>query len=819
MSRIQLSTSVFAGALLLLLLSTPNFAQQVVPSAEPPQSVISLAPAPRPQGQILARNPGDATFGRAPATYHVFAAASVGKDAGVEALTLNFAGETRLTRIESKNKDFVIEAGGTCHEGNIYSRGGSCSLLVRFNPQGPGHRLGFINVSHTADAKPMSFGLTGNGYSPVVSFTPSQITTVAGTVASGTGTIKSATNMAMDGGDIVYIADIGNNIIKEMDSSGIINTISPAFATPASLAVDSLGILYSANVKGSTYYFSDYTPWGGQSAYGYAYAPGSCTPSAPCALSAVGMSSPASISMDAYDDLFFEEATKGAAEMPVTNISGGTGILNLWYLRNQYLYASSTPASFAVDAAGNLYNSYNFSTTTCFLMEESLYSAEYSPTANRVAGGTMCGFTGDGGQARGAQISSKIGQIAFDAAGNLYFADTGNQRVRRIDALTGIINTIAGNGTAGYGGDSIGATQANLSNPSGVAVDSQGQVYILSNAPTAGPTQVLRKVGTTGRWYHGALPIGSSSPTKVFTVANTGNETLTLAGNYWGGTNVSDFHIDAAHTTCSIVAGATLMAGRSCNIGIGFKPSAFGARSAALHLLDNTVTGDNVISLSGIGQAAPTMTITSPTAGTSVKAGTTVTFTVNVTASSTPKPTGSVNFKVNGTSIGTVTLNASGSASHTFSEPTANTYALEADYNGDSYYTAAVKTQSLTVAAVKLPAMVSLVPAVNPLSVCGGVSFSVQVSSVSGAGPTGSVQLMSGTSTLTSADLTNGAAVLSAGALASGTHSFTANYSGDSLHAPATSALVTVTVPSTTVRGPGLNQGGAQVAELACHQP
>src|SRR3974390_860332 len=115
MSRLQLQPSVYAGMVLctFLLAPTPNFAQEIVRPPEPPQSVISLASTPRPQGQILARRPGDATFEHVPANYHVFAAASVGEDAGVEALTLNFASETKLTRIESKNKDFVVESGGT----------------------------------------------------------------------------------------------------------------------------------------------------------------------------------------------------------------------------------------------------------------------------------------------------------------------------------------------------------------------------------------------------------------------------------------------------------------------------------------------------------------------------------------------------------------------------------------------------------------------------------------------------------------------------------------------------------------------------------
>jgi hypothetical protein len=779
-----------------LLASTPSFAQQIVRTPEPPQSIISLASAPRPQGQIVARHTGDANFEHVPANYHVFAAASVGEDAGVEALTLSFAAETKLTRIQSKNKDFVIEPGGTCHEGNSYGRGDSCTLLVRFNPQGPGHRLGFINVTNSAEASPMSFGLTGNGYAPVVSFTPSEIYTVASTVSSGTGLIKSATNMAIDGGDIIYIADIGNNKIQEIDSTGALNTLNIAFSTPAALAVDNAGIIYSTNVPSSTYYFSDFTPWGVQTAFGYTYTSTSCTVSAPCAFSTVGMSNPANVSIDNSDNLFMLEGTTGSAEMPVSNLGAGTGTLNLWHLKNQFAYASGGPGSFAVDQWGDLFTDYTYTpNSTCVIYEENLYNAEYSPTATRVAGGLKCGFSGDGGQARSAEISTKIGQIAFDIAGNMYFADAGNQRVRRIDASTGVINTIAGNGTAGATGDQGPATNATLSSPTGVAVDSQGQVYILSNAPSAGPTQKLRKVGINGNWLYPDQLKSTPSAAKVFNVANTGNSPLTLSANaFFTGSYLNDFSIDPLTTSCVLTAGAVLPAGRSCNIGIVFKPTGGGFRHANLLLLDNSVTGSNVINVGGNGTLpAPSMSITSPSSGSSTKTGTTVTFAVKVTSSSSPAPTGTVTFKVNGSTIGSpVTLSVSGTASTTFSEPSANTYTLSAVYSGDSNYTTATVSESLIVTTIKLPVSVNLVPTASPMSSCGAASFSVRVSSASGAGPTGQVQLKSGSSSLASATLKNGAATLSAAGLAPGPHSFVAAYSGDSLHDAATSASITV---------------------------
>ena len=89
-------------------------------------------------------------------------------------------------------------------------------------------------------------------------------------------------------------------------------------------------------------------------------------------------------------------------------------------------------------------------------------------------------FAGDGGQAKGAYLSQPY-DVASDAAGNLYIADTANQRVRFIDAVSGKISTIAGNGTQGFSGDGGLATAAELSNPEAVAVDSAGTVLYIAD--------------------------------------------------------------------------------------------------------------------------------------------------------------------------------------------------------------------------------------------------------------------------------------------------------------------------------------------------
>ena len=94
-----------------------------------------------------------------------------------------------------------------------------------------------------------------------------------------------------------------------------------------------------------------------------------------------------------------------------------------------------------------------------------------------VAGDGGIGFCGDGGPARAAFLRRPAG-LALDATGNVYIADTGNNRVRRVDAATGTIVTVAGDGSAGYAGDGGPAVRAALDRPRAVAVDSEGRILI-----------------------------------------------------------------------------------------------------------------------------------------------------------------------------------------------------------------------------------------------------------------------------------------------------------------------------------------------------
>src|SRR5438477_2156499 len=87
------------------------------------------------------------------------------------------------------------------------------------------------------------------------------------------------------------------------------------------------------------------------------------------------------------------------------------------------------------------------------------------------------GFAGDGGPAQAALLNGPF-DVAFDRAGNLCFSDTFNHRIRRVDARSGGITTVAGNGEPGYSGDGGPAMRASLNEPYGIAIDRAGNIFV-----------------------------------------------------------------------------------------------------------------------------------------------------------------------------------------------------------------------------------------------------------------------------------------------------------------------------------------------------
>ncbi|HXB13427.1 MAG TPA: T9SS type A sorting domain-containing protein [Bacteroidia bacterium] len=141
------------------------------------------------------------------------------------------------------------------------------------------------------------------------------------------------------------------------------------------------------------------------------------------------------------------------------------------------------PYGMVSDASGNIY--------IADYGNNVIRKVNTSGIISTIAGNGFAGYSGDGGQATTAEMNGPF-NVKLDVSGNIYISDLNNNRIRKVD-VSGIITTIAGNGSAGFSGDGGQATAAELFNPTGLAIDGSGNIYIADAA-----NDRVRKINPSG---------------------------------------------------------------------------------------------------------------------------------------------------------------------------------------------------------------------------------------------------------------------------------------------------------------------------------
>jgi len=266
------------------------------------------------------------------------------------------------------------------------------------------------------------------------------ITLVAGTGATGytgdggqatSATLKSPCSLFIDSSNNIYVAEFYNHVIRKIDANGIISTIAgngtPGYSGDSALAINSK------------------------------------------------ISMPTGITHDQQGNIYFTEFGNNVVRKIDTN-----GIITTIAGNGTYGYSGDggvatsaklgSPFSVAVDLQNNVYIS--------DYANSRIRKVDTSGIISTIAGiGSGGGYSGDGGQESAANLNWQVG-ITVDTHHNLYIADMRNNRIRKIDSA-GVIITIVGTGIQGYYGDGGPALYAELNYPEGVTIDDIGNLYIV----------------------------------------------------------------------------------------------------------------------------------------------------------------------------------------------------------------------------------------------------------------------------------------------------------------------------------------------------
>jgi sugar lactone lactonase YvrE len=317
--------------------------------------------------------------------------------------------------------------------------------------------------------------------------------------------------LAYDMGGNLYIADTNNGRLRVVDTGNIINTISGntpgfygpdsvfAFASdlyePSDVAVDMAGRIYISTISGT-----------GSDPY-----------------NVVRRIDPSGI-IDLY-----------AGTLGVGGIYSGNGVVANASRLN-------SPQAICIDQSNNILY-------ICDTYNNRIRKVDLNiDIISDFAGNGALGFGGDGGPAINARLNLPTG-VSVDLIGNVYIADSGNNRIRKVD-ITGKIFTVAGNGGPGYSGDGMPAILTRLNNPTGVAVDMAGNMYIADK-----DNNRIRLVKPNGIISTFTLTPGIEKPNKVI-ITPTQDIAYSTSFNNLGG---SVYFLEKPETPATLSAQLTFL--------------------------------------------------------------------------------------------------------------------------------------------------------------------------------------------------------------------------------------------------------------------
>ncbi len=281
--------------------------------------------------------------------------------------------------------------------------------------------------------------------------------------------LSAPSGIAVDVAGNFWIADEGNGKLRAVSSTGVITTAADQLSAPSGLAFDTAGSLYLAE-KGHDRVrklsSGALTTVAGNGLSGFSGDLASAV--------SAQLQSPNAVAADAAGTLYIADTgnhrvRRVNANGTIMTVAGPPQL--------------DAPRALALDASGNLYIADSGSN-----MVRKLSALGVITT---VAGTGVDGFSGDGGQALGAQLSQPRG-VALDAAGNIWIADSGNNRVRVI-STSGAITTVAGTAQAGLAGDGGPSDASQLRAPSALFVDVGGAIWIADTGNNR-----IRKLTPTG---------------------------------------------------------------------------------------------------------------------------------------------------------------------------------------------------------------------------------------------------------------------------------------------------------------------------------